>query len=156
VIVKQLYILFIGILLALFVGVGIAAFYPSPTPHAVVYPPIPVPPNDKGMQNELFLRNQKDMQQYQISVAKYNRNVSIIALIGAIIFLSISFIFLAKIVIFSDGFTLGSLFTLIYSIIRGFGSEDSRYRFIVVTISLFIALWLGYVKFLKNMSHKKT
>jgi hypothetical protein len=50
----------------------------------------------------------------------------------------------------ADGILLGGVFTTIYGIIRGLMSEDTKFRFIIVTVGLIIALVLGYIKFIKN------
>lgn len=49
----------------------------------------------------------------------------------------------------ADGVLLGGVLTLLYSIVRGFGSQDTMFRFVVVSIGLVIALLLGYIKFIK-------
>src|SRR6266480_1255955 len=145
-ILRQIYIVFLGILLALFVAVGISAFYPQPElPKAQVYAPAPVmeeknPPKD----NEEIIQRQKEWQveydKYEKERKVYSRNVSTIALAFAVMFLVVSLLFLSKMLILSDGFLFGSLSTLIYSIFRGFESDNSKYRFLVVSVSLIIAL----------------
>jgi len=60
-----------------------------------------------------------------------------------------SLTFFKKILIIADGLLLGGLLTLIYSVMRGFGTEDNILRFIVVTVGLIISLFLGYVKFIR-------
>lgn len=160
VILKYIYTLFIGILLALFVGVGIAAFYKTPKfpeyPMSLKYTqPIPPAPNspqasadaEKMRQDQIsFDREQKV---YQDASEKYQRNVSIIALIAAIIFLVISLTAIRKLLVITDGVLLGGVFTLVYSIVRGFQTTDTMFRFIVVSVGLVIALALGYIKFIK-------
>jgi hypothetical protein len=44
---------------------------------------------------------------------------------------------------------MGGVFTLLYGIVRGFMSENDKYRFLVVTIGLIIAIVLGYIRFIK-------
>ncbi len=152
-IIRYLYIIFLGVLLSLLVGVGIAAFYQAPiAPKVSSFVSNPMNPN--GYNSPEYVRQQQVQQQqydqYDIDSKMYSRNVSIIALIIAVVFVSLSFMLLSKTMIIADGFLLGGLFTLIYSIIRGFSSDDSKFRFLVVAVSVIIALFLGYIKFIKT------
>jgi len=87
----------------------------------------------------------------------YSRNVSIISLAASLLILAIGLVVLYKTTIISDGMVLGGVLTLLYSIVRGFGAEDSLFRFFVVTVGLIVALILGYIKFVKplHLSSKK-
>jgi hypothetical protein len=64
--------------------------------------------------------------------------------------LIISLTLFKKILLIADGVLLGSVFTLIYGIIRGFNSGNNIFRFIVVSIGLAVSLFLGYIKFIKT------
>ncbi|QQS18821.1 hypothetical protein IPL68_02020 [Candidatus Saccharibacteria bacterium] len=51
---------------------------------------------------------------------------------------------------------LGGLFTLIYSIGRGFASQNSKYVFIAITVGLALVIYLGYRRFAhENLPPKK-
>ncbi len=150
--IKLIYTLFLALLIALFVGLGIDAFYPGPK-----MPNYPVE-LEMEKQNceetaevrsirENFAQNQK---KYQEESKPYNRNVSIISLIAAIVILVLSLTLLAKINMIADGILLGGVFSTAYSIIRGLMSENSQFRFVIVVIGLVIALTLGYIKFIRN------
>jgi hypothetical protein len=89
------------------------------------------------------------MQQYNNDIKTYDRNTSIITLGAAVIFLVVSIIFEKKIKIIADGVMLGGLFTLIYSIGRGFASQNTKYTFLAVTVDLVIVLYLGYHRFVR-------
>ena len=56
--------------------------------------------------------------------------------------------------VIADGLLLGGVFTLLYSIIRSFGSEDPRYSFLVTSAGLVITMVVGYFKFLKHQTAK--
>jgi hypothetical protein len=126
-VIKYIYITFIGVLLATFIGVGIAAFYKSPTPP--VYPAklmhVPYP---EGTMSAQLIEDQEKFnliqQDFQKKSEEYNRNVSIISVIASIIILALSLAVLKDLM--ADGFLLGGLLTLIYSIIRGFSSQDEN------------------------------
>lgn len=150
-IIKYIYTIFLALLVALFVGLGIDAFYPGPK--APDYPTA-LETEKPGCEDTAELKNirqeynqaQKDFEEKS---KPYNRNVSIISLAAAIIILIASLTFLSKIKMIADGILLGGVFTTIYSIIRGLMSEDTKFRFLIVTIGLLIALVLGYIKFIQ-------
>ena len=151
-IIKIIYTFFLALLVALFVGLGIDAFYEGPK--APDYPSeLQIQKSDcenyekiKATQ-EKFDRDQKDFNEKS---KIYNRNIAIVSLVFAILILVASLTLLSKIKMIADGVLLGGVFTTAYSIIRGLMSEDSRFRFLVVTIGLVIALILGYIKFIRK------
>lgn len=161
--IKFLYTIFLGIFLATFVGVGIAAFYPEPKypeqPAILKYcsPDITkdtVKLDEFREQSESFDKAEKT---YMAASQVYNRNVSIVALIGATILVIASLTLFRKVLLIADGLLLGGVLTLLYSVIRGFSSEDNMFRFLVVSAGLIISLVLGYIKFIKTKkaeSHK--
>lgn len=156
-ILKLIYTLFLALLVALFVGLGIDAFYPGPD--APDYPSeLNLQKTDCAGYAELKATQEKfdqDMKVFNERSKSYNRTVSIISLISAIIVLIASLTLLAKIKMIADGILLGGVFTTAYSIIRGLMSEDSRFRFLVVTAGLIIALVLGYIKFIRPKENKE-
>lgn len=163
-ILKFIYTLFIGILLALFVGFGIAAFYEEPKypepPMSLKYPS-PIYPESKEVSFSAQItrdqiRQEKIQKEFQKNIEIYNRNVSVIGLTAAIIFLTISLTLAQKLLLISDGLLLGGVFTLLYSIGRGFASHDNKFQFVTVAIGLVVSLVLGYIKFIKPVSNKKT
>jgi hypothetical protein len=157
-ILKFIYTLFIGILLTLFVGFGIAAFYEEPKypqpPVSISYPVAVPQAKDSSFSAQITrdqIKQEKAQQEFQKNIEIYNRNVSVIGLTAAIIFLAISLILAQKLLLISDGLLLGGVFTLLYSIGRGFASHDSKFQFVTVTIGLIISLALGYIKFIKPL-----
>ena len=151
-ILKYIYTLFLGILLATFVGVGIAAFYPEPKypEYPIAQRIYPVEPDKDSTESAQVKKEQLEYEKiskdYQELSEEYSRNASIIALTAAIIILIISLTLVKNLVYIADGVLLGGVLTLLYSIVRGFGSHDNMFRFLVVAIGLFIAFILGYIK----------
>lgn len=147
---KLIYTLFLGVLLALFIGLGINTFYPGPKA-----PEYPVELNSTGKEltsEEIAIERSYTKQQrtYEEKNKPYSRNVSIAALIAAVILLTLSLVLEKRLSILADGIMFGGLFTLLYSIIRGFVSEENKYVFVVVTIGLVTVLYLGYHKFIRS------
>lgn len=143
------YIVFLGLLLALFIGVGISVFYPQPkAPEAPAFFSTPTEKLTEEQRDE-EIRHEKESLAYQKQLEPYNRNVAVIALAFSVILLMAGLLLASRIGVMSEGVLLGSIFTLLYSIGRGLASGDSVFQFITVTVGLVIALGLGYVKFLK-------
>jgi uncharacterized membrane protein YkgB len=145
--IKQIYVFFIGILLATFVGVGVSTFYQGPKQPE--YPIIHSTPEEK-VALEQQVEFEKLNRQYWEENKLYSRNVSVITLIFSVVILVVSLTVLVKLPLISDGLLLGGLFTLIYSIFRGFESQDSKFRFLAVSVGLLVSLAVGYIKFIKN------
>lgn len=154
VVLELLYTLLVGVFIAIFVGVGIAAFYPQPKypeyPTSMKYG-FPEPEKNGQMSEEYKLEMEKYDQaekEFQARSQIYNRNVSILALFFSIVIVIASLTLFKKIFLIADGLLLGGVLTLLYSVIRGFGTDDNMFRFLVVAAGLIISLFLGYVKFI--------
>jgi hypothetical protein len=155
--VEIMYTLFLGMLIALFFGLGVSAFYTSPKEPE--YPTVLSVSSFKEcvMSQEQIDAQKKydqEMRSFQADFSTYNRNVSMITLGLAVIAMVLSLLFLENIRVLSNGALLGGVFTLAYSIIRGFMADDTKYRFIIVTVGLLITLALGYIKFIKPKTEK--
>lgn len=146
---KIAYSFFLGILLAIFVGVGIAAFYPQPA--SPKYPTELNMINKEPTSEQQALQREFDVKQqaWEDQMKPYNRNVSVIALAAAVTFVAIGLLFETRIKVLADGLVLGGIFTLIYSLGRGFAAQNSKYSFVMATIALIIALILGYLRFIR-------
>ncbi len=149
--IKPIYTIFLALLIALFVGFGIDTFYPGPD--APQYP-IELDEVKEGCEETIdqqTLRKEFNQSQNQFleEFKPYNRNVSIISLVASIVILVLSLTLLAKIKMIADGILLGGVFVTAYGIIRGFMSDSSQFRFLIITIGLIITLVLGYIKFIR-------
>ncbi|MBI4708913.1 MAG: hypothetical protein HY764_01760 [Candidatus Portnoybacteria bacterium] len=157
--IKLIYTLFLALMVALFVGFGIDAFYESPKSPDY---PLELQLMEKSANCELTqeakaaqIRSNDEQKAFEEAFKIYNRNVSIITLIAAIIILICSLTLLTKIQMIADGILLGGVLTTAYSIIRGLMSANSQFRFIIVVVGLIIALTLGYIKFIRpRVNHK--
>ena len=150
--IKFIYTLFLALLVALFVGLGIDAFYPGPQipQYPVELEKVESCCEETAEQGEIRIEFEQAQRNYQEEMKPYNRNVSIISLIAAIIILVVSLTLLNKIKMIADGILLGGVFTTMYSIIRGVMTGNSQFRFLIVTIGVIIAFVLGYVKFIHH------
>lgn len=161
-ILKYVYIVFIGVLLAIFVGVGIDTFYSSPkypeTPLLLELYKTPIEPVcDTGISAQLEKEQKafdENLKLFQENSEKYNGNVSIISLIAAVLVLILSLTILRDINVIADGLLLGGVMTLLYSVARVFGSGNDKVRFIVVAVGFIVSIVLGYLKFIKPQKSK--
>lgn len=155
---KIVYSFFLGLLLVVFVGMGVASFYPSPKA-----PEYPVTQEiDKAVSDEYTAEQRAADQKYEAdykvyaeSADDYNRNVSIIVLVAAIVLVVLGLTLHTKTDVIADGLLLGGVFTLLYSIGRSFGGEDPRYTFMVTSAGLIITMVVGYIKFVKPVRPTK-
>lgn len=148
---RYIYVMFVGIFTAIFIGLGVEFFYASPTP--------PAEPNWYGLnyseKYELTEEQRLEDQEYskalksfkETTQSDYNRNVSIIVICCAVLILLLSLVLGKRFGVIADGLLLGGIFTLLYALIRGLSVEDNRYRFIIVSIGLLTTIILGYIKF---------
>jgi heme A synthase len=146
---KLVYTFFLGLILALFVGMGIGTFYTAPV--MPEYPQIMTPAVDQSKESPEMTQVQRDYDEQYKKFDKnsqiYHRNVSIISLIAAVTLLIISLLLERKNNVITNGVMLGGVFVLIYSIGQGIASTDTKYTFIGVSISLAVVLYLGYRRF---------
>jgi hypothetical protein len=150
---RAIYVVFLGLIIALFVGLGIAAFYETPKrpeqsslAQETNYAKEPTP---QAIEAQKAFENQ--IKEYEENkLGPYNRNVSIITLVIAVVILTVGLLFSGRFLVLSDGILLGGVFTLLYSIIRATMANNIRFTFIVVAVSLAVTLFLGFWKFLRR------
>ena len=134
---------------------GISTFYPEPTtPSPPIYTRINLDPSDPDFKEkeDAYLES---LNQHSKELSNYNRNVSIISLVAAIILLIIGLLFGSKMEIISDSLLLGGVLLLIYSLASGFMNDENIFRFSIVTAGLMAAITVGYFKFVSPVQSKK-
>ncbi len=156
-ILKIAYTLFVAVLIALFIGFGVNAFYPGPEMPEY-------PESSMGYAKEPSEEDQKKQAEYNTKYNEYNdelkvynRTVSTITLASSVLLLVVSLVFEKRIKLIANGILLGGLFTLIYTLGLSFMVDNRMYSFIVVSISLAVVLVVGHLKFIRpeNTSAKK-
>lgn len=154
-VMQIIYMIFLGIIIAVFCGLGIDTFYPAPK--APEYPTVLMNQQYKTTptttQTPVELEAQKAFdeaqKQYQEDMKPHNRNVAIISMVLAIIALVLSLTVLMRWEVIANGVLLGGIFTMGYSIIMGMTTEDTKFRFFITAVGVLISLVLGYIKFIK-------
>lgn len=146
---RLVYTFFLGLIIALFVGMGINTFYTEPA--MPEYPQYSQPVSDDPTQDAKFVKTQEEYDKkykaYEKESQVYHRNVSIISMVFAVAFLILGLWFERKNRVIANGILMGGIFVLIYSIARSIASTDSKYTFIAVSLSLLVVLYLGYRRF---------
>lgn len=153
---RAVYTIFLALLVALFWGLGISAFYEGPkTPSSPSMSIEKTAPDSMTVEQKAEVdRFDREQKEYMEKEKVYSKNVSIWALGFAVLTLAVSLVFANRITLMSDGLLLGSIFTLGYSIIRGIASEDVKMRFAVVVVGIVVTVFVGWWKFLKKTSIK--
>ena len=149
---KFVYSFFLGLLLVVFVGMGVASFYQSPQPPEYPKTLETVKAGPDGYTEEQQRADdayQQASKDYTAQSEDYNRNVSMIVLAAAVVLVVLGLTLHAKTDVIADGILLGGVFTLLYSIGRSFAGQDPKYSFTVVSMGLIITVIVGYLKFLK-------
>ena len=130
---RVLYSIGLGIIIVLFVGLGIATFYPAPELSSLV-----------GLD---AAARQAAIDAHQSAVHDYNRNVTIAALVSALLILGASIWTESRKPLFAGGFLVGGLLTLIYGLMRGLTSGVTAVAFFSVAVGLFVVVYLGHQRF---------
>ena len=148
---KFVYSLFLGLLLAIFVGLGVAAFYPAPT--APEYPKVlmerDVSKDYTAEERQTESAYNEEFDAYNDRLQGYYRNASIVVLVAAVVLAALGLGLHTKLDILADGLLLGGLFSLIYSISLSFAADNQRYSFAVVAVGIAVTAAAGYMKFMK-------
>jgi hypothetical protein len=145
-VLKIIYAVFLGLMVAFFVGFGIDAFFPEPIyPTAIndLYAQV----GDKAITPELQAQITALENAYSSDQQVHNRIVSIIVTIAAVLFLGLSLVFEKRSLVLANGIMLGGLFALVYGAARGLGSQDSMITFITVGVGLIAVVLIGMRRF---------
>lgn len=159
--------LFLGLLLVVFIGVGIWTFYPQPNAGPSVDEEIQQlyrqqerihqrsgaqPPSgaDEAELDRLQARIDELAAGRNASYDVWARNTSVILLGFATLLMAISLFLPERMKVFSNGILLGGLFTVVYGTGWSFAGGDSRARFFVVAVALVLSLGIGYLRFIRG------
>lgn len=130
---RVLYSIGLGVIIVLFVGLGIATFYPAP---------------EMGSWNDLTSTAREAAREaYKTAMEDYNRNVTVSALVSALLILGASIWSESRKPLFAGGFLVGGMLTLIYGLIRGLTSGVTAVAFFSVAVGLLVVVYLGHQRF---------
>ncbi|MDZ4168651.1 MAG: hypothetical protein U1E26_03205 [Coriobacteriia bacterium] len=169
---QLIFSLFLGILLVVVVGVGVWTFYPQPlgenSPEQEELEELYKEQEQINMRSggkEASLADQAQMKRVQDDIDAINDKMSderddwavttsIILIIFATVLMAISLFLPEHLRVFSNGFLLGGMFTLIYGTGWSFAGGDTRARFWVVLVALFLSVGIGYLRFIRGRQDK--
>ncbi|MGB3023825.1 MAG: hypothetical protein WBB39_03385 [Candidatus Saccharimonadales bacterium] len=153
-VMRVVYMFFLGLLIAVFVGVGINTFYEQPTE-----PTFPMYATEKTKTEAELQKEQADYdarsRAYWEQQKIYSRNVSIMVLVAAVILVGASLAYERRSSVIANSMMLGGLFTLLYGIVRSFISGDNKYIFVAVSVGLAVVIYLGYRRFTHEATSEK-
>lgn len=155
---KLVYTFILGVVIALFFGIGVAAFYehpaqptyPSELSSALKLDGTSQLSNEE--QQKLQQKFQYEQEQYDKAYKTYSRNISIILLVLALVAVVAAFVLTGRLGFLTDGILLGGLLTMLYSIARGLSADDNKFLFVIVAIATAVVLFLGYRRFILPLS----
>lgn len=163
--------LFLGMLLVVFVGVGVWTFYEQPydqdSPEqreldrlyreqgAVMEKPgvsgtTTATAEQEAVQKKIDALNDKMREARD----QWAVNTSIILLTFATLLMAISLFLPEHMKVFSNGVLLGGLFSVLYGTGWSFAGGDSRARFFVVAFALALSVFFGYLRFIRGRKEK--
>jgi hypothetical protein len=173
--VRVLYIIFLGILVALFVVWAMASLFPTPSwdttyPDVREYRDAPYLPSEQELSVLTPDQRAQKMQAYEADKATYDswktehdqlqkdfdkkmqaqgRTVALLSLLIAVVVVTGSLWYSGELQVITEGLLLGGIFTLIYSI--GWSiARAPKIAVLVVGVGLVVTIVVGYVKFVKR------
>lgn len=148
-ILRTVYTFFLGVLLALFVGLGVATVHPGPEE--------PAPPPGIAMARETrelapeeqqqWAAYEREWEAWEDEFLRHSRDVGVVTLVASVALLAVSLAVERRRAVLGQGILLGGLFTLLHSVVRSLVSQDTVASFAVVTVALAVVLYLGYRRF---------
>jgi hypothetical protein len=156
---QLIFSVFLGLLLVVFIGVGMWTFYPGPfgqdSPEQEEIQKLYREQERLYSEGKTELpANRAEIDRIQAEIDELNRaqqdaqsvwarNTSIIVLAFATLLMAISLFLPEHMRVFSNGILLGGLFSVIYGTGWSFAGGDSRARFFVVAAALALSLVIG-------------
>lgn len=153
-IVRTVYPFFLGALLALFVGLGVAAVRPAAeeprAPSAIVTAQESRELTPEEQQR--WAAYERDREVWEGEVVRRNREVAGIAVVAAVLLLVLGLALERRMRVLADGALLGGILTLLYGVVRSMIAQDTLVSFGVVTLTLALVLYLGYRRYVDRPS----
>lgn len=141
-VLRLVFTLFVGTIIALFIGFGIHTFYPPPAPPDLAGIELKQNPTD-----EEVARISAAQKAYEAETESYSRQVSLISMAAAVLLLGGSLLLERRNPVMANGILLAGLFMLVYGVGRGFVSRDTTALFVALGVSLVVVLFLGFRRF---------
>ncbi|PIQ60923.1 MAG: hypothetical protein COV99_09965 [Bacteroidetes bacterium CG12_big_fil_rev_8_21_14_0_65_60_17] len=158
---QVIFSIFLGLMLAVFLGVGVYTFYPppdtdaayapdeypvmeSPSRDTTASPDMPVAKGSEEVDANAALREGEERARVRDT---WRQRTSIILIILATLSMVVSLIRSHKLPVISSGLLLGGVFTMVYGVGWTVSTGLSTGRFVVVTAAFVVTLVLGWLRF---------
>lgn len=151
-VVRAVATVLLGAVLALLVGLGIAAVHPGP--------PEPTPPGGLAAAQEhrelapseqrQEEAHERERTRWREEVAAHSRTAAAVALLAGVALLALGVDLEGRHRALADGVLFGGLFTLLHGVVRGLASRDTLVAFSVVTAALLLVLALGWHRYVSR------
>ena len=148
-ILRTVYTLFLGALIALLVGLGVATVHPGPeAPEASSALVAAQQTRELTPEEEQqWAQHLSDRDAWEERSMRHSRDVGVTTLVAAVLLIVLSLLIERRRPVLADGILLGGLFTLLHSVVRSLISQDTLVTFGVVTLALALTLYVGYRRF---------
>ncbi len=166
---QAIFAVFLGLMIAVVVGVGVYTFYPMPATDLEqqvdqLYEEefdLECPGDD--CEQALTAQERAQLKEVRAEIRALDTQIeeqrstwfqrtSIILVVVATALMATSLLLGESVAVMSNGILLGGLFTMVYGVGWGLASGSSVTRFLVLVVALAISLVLGYLKFVRGRS----
>lgn len=168
---QAIFALFLGVIVALVVGVGVNTFHPNPADETraeleqlyqsqqmsmaeKVDQAAPATAEDQRLETRILELEELARQQEQDWAA--STSVVVIILATVLLAAAVALARVAAAWVFSTGLLLGGIFTMLYGVILSMMSGQSVLRFVMLLAALGITSGLGYLRFVRTPRHGST
>ncbi len=161
---RTIFSFFLGLMFAVFVGLGVYTFYPSPKPFASkiqenddsqqairrAAPSSGLSLEDRDRLQELS-RQRSELTEAAADARKpWAMKTSIILIVLSTLALTVSLVRADQLSVISNGLLLGGVFTMLYGIGWIVGTDTSVTRFLVMTAAFVVTIGFGYARFVNR------
>lgn len=165
---------FLGLMVAVFVGVGVYTFIPPPETlpeldtemeeldrreqaiWGAARTPSELTAADSEELRELDVQRKELREASQLLMRDWGQTTSIVVIAFATLVMALSLIGADRLPVISNGLLLGGVFTMLYGVGWISATGMAMSRFIVITVALVITLGLGYIRFVRGRSTAAT
>lgn len=165
---QAIFALFLGVIVALVVGVGVNTFHPNPADETraeleQLYQSqqfsmaekadqaAPATADDQRLDARILQLEELARQQEQDWAAA--TSVVVVILATVLLAAAVALARVAAAWVFSTGLLLGGIFTMLYGVVLSMMSGQSVLRFVLLLAALLITSGLGYLRFVRTQHH---
>lgn len=166
---EVIFSVFLGFLVAAFIGVGVHTFYPQHREYDAqlqeLYrerrdllgsrPTTELSEEEREQLRELDERQSELVAASQEAHRQWGRRTSIILIALATLVMAVSIVLAEQLPVLNTGLLLGGLFTMVYGVGWIVATDSAISRFLVITFALAVTLILGYFRFVHRRPREK-